>query len=297
MYRLTKFKEECTLSKDFPKAGIFLSDELISIFKNSTKENLQLLNGNLILHQIITTLDSLKMEDIIKEALKKAQKDSIYQSVFFESDGKPIISNIYNHFKGYGVFPPSLAEIFCRISSEIELNKNSNFRKFKGYELAGAIAYCYMRKAFQITHKGYLTNITNKKLNSLKKHIKENIITATELCLEASEAILLAKELLFEDKQKNIVATAKYLIEKSKKEAIKSNAIKASNARHKEDREIKSKILSEYDIYANKMILERSLAKMISPEEWQKNTKPSIQLSETTGSKDITLNFSLVFYK
>ncbi|MBF0827768.1 hypothetical protein, partial [Muribacter muris] len=166
MYFLTSLKAKCISNANFPKKGIFLIDELFTIFEHSKEDKLQLLNDERISACIITVTKELKMEKLVQEAYKLAHKDPIFNGVFFDYDC-PIIENINNYFNGKGILPASLSEIFIKIVEKTRKDNKGKLSAFKGYELAGAIALFYIRKAFRITNKSYRKSMTKKSLNSL----------------------------------------------------------------------------------------------------------------------------------
>ncbi|STY59073.1 Uncharacterised protein [Mannheimia haemolytica] len=270
MFFLDNLKQKCTLNIYFPKTGLFLIDELKELFKYSKPENLNLLNENRIFSCIINSLERLKMEKLIKLAREETNKDPIFNGVFFDDNNSPINHNIENYFSDKGYSESTLSEVFVSVVMHTGFNKKSPFCGFKGYELAGAIALFYITKSFKSVDRSYQAHTTSKRLNSLSKRIKANSILSAELCLQASEAVILAQELKFKHREKNLIETAKYLINKTKQNAIiettekvtkevkhlaiKENAQKALKIRHRANNETKEQLLKAYDEYAKNML-------------------------------------------
>lgn len=296
MFILRSLSKKCYSSGGFPKTGLFLIDELFIIFEHSTKESLKLLNHTEIFSAyVIRKLDELKTKTLITKAHEHAQRDPIfYNGIFFE-DGEPVIQNICNYFGIKGILSPKLSDIFVEVAKEAIYNKHAPFVGFKGYELAGAIAIFYINYAFKLTSRENQHKKTGKHLNQLSKQIKENREDATVALLQASEAIILAHELKFKYREKNIIEAAKYLLEKNaqkiKKEtiervtktAIRDNAIKAAKAKHKESNEIKSKVLDEYK---QEKIKYEALGKALSKNRFAKKMAEKYNINEATVRKN-----------
>ncbi|MFZ7135999.1 hypothetical protein ACLSZP_04685 [Avibacterium avium] len=248
-------KKKYLLNGNFPRTAIFIIDELESLFLHRKDEEvIFLFNNTFLMNEIVNSISLLQNQKYIDEAKRKVNNDGVYRSVFFDCDGSPIIKEIKKYFSKT-IVPPSLSDIFINLVDKIKLKED--FKGLNGYELLALFAFYYMNMAFKITNRAHVNKLTGRSLNSLDKKINANLLEATELCLKASEAVFLAKEILFTHKKKNIIETAKLLIDKVKsrtenelkvvcKLALIENARKGGQARHSETKKIKEQILIEY---------------------------------------------------
>ncbi|MDH2927054.1 hypothetical protein [Lonepinella koalarum] len=267
---LKSLKKKCGENPNFPKAGIFLVDELSFIFNHfDENEVINILKNNELSEYLIKTIEQLQNYELVRVAKAEIIKNPIYNTIFFELDGTPIISKIRKYF--FETVPlPNLSNIFVLLTTKIK--HIEKFRNLKGYQLAGIISFYYLQSALKIITHGYVRTLTGKALNSLKKQIERNSIKSMELCLQSSEAIILSKQILFEHKEKSIIETAKYLLSKEREKikiikeefeaekleiannAIKENSKKALEARNKPILENKRKFLKAFDEYKEQQI-------------------------------------------
>lgn len=280
-------------SKAFPKEAFYLFDELDFILNKKNHGVLIGKNYHETIAKII--LEFYKME-YLNYAKKEAQKDMIiYSAVFGGNENNPSIEQIRKFMPNLKYNHPPLIKIALNViskSQELEELKN-----LLGYEIMGLIAYFFLGSAAKITNFDYI-RASFKKMVPYKKI--NNKQTANEkfpvkFCFKASEALFIAKNLYFENKQKNLIETAKYLIEKIRKEtiqevtetvtqeatkiALKNNSKKALEARHKINHQTKEQFLNAYDRYVKESLEKGEIP---SKNQFSKDFAPKYGISEST---------------
>ncbi|MBN6078310.1 hypothetical protein HYE58_00005 [Aggregatibacter actinomycetemcomitans] len=246
-------------SKSFPREALYLFDELDNFL---TKKHGILIGKNYpaIICNII--LDFHKNE-YLKCARKEAQKDVlIYNAAFVGNTINPNIEQIEKFIPNLKFNPPHLSNIAINVISESK--KYQELKNLLGYELMALIAYFFLGMASKVTDFEYVRASFGKMTTYKKIAGKQtkNSNLSIKYCFQASEAIMIAKTLYFEQKHRNLVETAKYLIERAQKIAIQettekvtraalaNNAQKALSVRHNNNRKMKDQLLKEFDLYA-----------------------------------------------
>ena len=281
----------------FPKEAFYLFHELDSILNIKKHGILIAKNYPEIISNIIH--DFYKKE-YIKCAIKEAQKDVIiYNAIFSGNLKNPDIENIRKFMPQLQYTPPSLSAIAINVISESK--KYSELNTLLGYELMGLVAYFFLGMASKVTYFDYVRASIGK-MTTFKKIIEkqdQNSSLSVKYCFQASEAIMIAKDLYFEQKHKNLVETAKYLIERAKriaiqettekitikasKEALINNSRRALKVRHANNRKMKAQLLREYDQYAREKIAK---GEQVSKTQFAKEVAERYGLSETTIRKN-----------
>ncbi len=261
-------KKKIIDNSHFPLSGVFLIDELRDIFNTGYRAKLSRKKIAYLIEQITAIINGLEQAKSMALAQKKANQDPIYTNIFFNGGGSPNMEEIQKSFPITKIYNQTFSETFVLLAERV---KNKQLLSLKGYELAGIISVFYIYQALKILSIP-LTKAKNKKaLNALRNEVKQQVPLAMNSILKASEALLLSKTLLLEDKQKTIIDTAKYLIEKANREkeefkklideeakeiekrAIREFTKKGAKKRHVPTNNMKADVIQEWYSYYNEM--------------------------------------------
>ncbi|WP_109428553.1 hypothetical protein [Aggregatibacter kilianii] len=292
---------ECTQSiqskalnaKHFPKEAFYLFHELDSILNIKKHGVLIAKNYPEIICEII---HNFYKNEYIKCAIKEAQKNIIiYSAVFSGNLRDPDVEQIRKFMPQLKYNPPSLSTIAINVISESK--KYPELNNLLGYELMGLVAYFFLGMASKVTHFDYVRASIGKMTTFRKITAKqdENASLSIQYCFQAGEALMIAKNLYFEQKHRNLVETAKYLIERTKriaiqettekvtqeatKTALMNNARKALMVRHKNNIQMKTQLLEDFDRYA---LEKKTKGEAISKNQFAKDNAARYGVSETT---------------
>lgn len=290
-------KTKALNSKAFPQDALYLFHELDGILNIKKHGILIAKNYPEIISDII---HEFYKNEYIKCAIKEAQKDVIiYNAVFNGNLKNPDIEQIRKFMPQLQYTPPSLSDIAINVISESK--KYAELTTLLGYELMGLVAYFFLGMASKITHFDYVRASIGK-MTTFKKILEKqanNSNLSIKYCFQASEAIMIAKDLYFEQRHRNLVETAKYLIERAKrtairettekvtvkatKEALINNSRKALKVRHANNHKMKEQLLREYDQYARDKIAK---GEPLSKTQFAKDAAKRFGVSETTIRKN-----------
>ncbi|MDD6910420.1 hypothetical protein [Actinobacillus minor] len=239
----------------FPEFAYFLFDEIERVFdKTTNEETLRLLNGNGFSDYIHTVVKKIEFKKQIEHIDKLTKNDPVYRGMFFNGNMLDITQAQKYLTDNSKEFKIELSDIVLLVIDEMSYTPFNE--SLKGYELIGFIALYWLQKAMKISSKEVVKVQTGKHCKQLQKIMNHNEGEAMKFCLLSAEAVAQAHHLKHSRIYRTLIETAKYLIEKAKKEhndeiakkAISDNAKKAVNTRHSKTNELRQRAIEEFKL-------------------------------------------------